>query len=817
MQEKYIPREIESKVQGFWKTLGLYRAEDSKDKKKYYCLDMFPYPSGEGLHVGHVEGYTATDIFSRYKRMNGYDVLHPMGWDAFGLPAENTAIKQKTHPRKLVEKNVARFKTQLRRMGFSYDWSREINTTDPEYYKWTQWIFLKLFHLGLAYEAVVPINWCPSCKTGLANEEVVAGKCERCGTEVEKKDMRQWMLGITKYSERLLRDLDGLDWPDGIKELQRNWIGRSEGAIISFKVADKEGESIEVFTTRIDTIFSGTFVILAPEHRFIESHKGDIKNWEEVNDYRNRAKSVADIERTAKERVSTGVALEGLAVINPATGEKMPIWIADFVLAQYGTGAVFADAHDRRDFDLAKKYNLPLKVSIRPKDDELFAKVEKLEECFEEEGVLFNSLQFDGLESSEAREKIIAWLQEKGLAKKEVNYKLRDWVFSRQRYWGEPIPVVHCDPPGGGCGVVAVPENQLPVLLPEVENYEPTGTGESPLAAIESWVSTICPKCGEKARRETNTMPQWAGSCWYFLRFIDPNNHEKPWDWQSMEKWLPVDLYVGGAEHAVLHLLYARFWVKALFDGGFLPFEEPFHALRNQGTIMGPDGQKMSKSKGNVINPDEIIEKYGADALRLYEMFLGPFEANKPWDDKAINGVSRFLYRIWKIGNKDRVDSADSVSKATHKLIKKVGDDIESLKFNTAISAMMEFVNLIEKEGISKNEFEKFLLILSPFAPHLAEDLWQKNRDTNFTSESVTTQKWPSFDAEIVAGESHPIILQVNGKVRDTMTIQNELEDDELKDMAEKSEKMQVWLEGKEIVKVIVVKNRLVNFVVREA
>jgi len=813
MENSYLPREIEPKVQDFWRKLRLYEAnlEKGDSSKDLYCLDMFPYPSGDGLHVGHVEGYTATDIYSRYKRMKGFNVLHPMGWDAFGLPAENTAIKQKTHPRKLVEKNVARFKTQCQRMGFSYDWSSEINTTDPKYYKWTQWIFLKLFHLGLAYEAVVPINWCPSCKTGLANEEVIAGKCERCSTEVEKKDMRQWMLRITRYSERLLQDLDGLDWPDGIKELQRNWIGKSEGSVVSFKVADREEESIEVFTTRVDTIFSGTFIILAPEHKFIESHKVDITNWEEVNDYRNKAKNVADIERTAKERISTGVKLGGIEVINPATGEKMPVWIADFVLAQYGTGAVFADAHDRRDFDFAKKYNIPLKVSIRPKGEENFVKIQNLEECFEGEGVLFNSAQFDGLESSEAREKITAWLQEKGLAKKEINYKLRDWVFSRQRYWGEPIPIVHCEK----CGVVAVPVEQLPILLPEVENYEPTGTGESPLAGIENWVNTVCPKCGAKAKRETNTMPQWAGSCWYFLRFADSQNHEMPWEWQNVEKWLPVDLYVGGAEHAVLHLLYSRFWVKALFDGGYLPFEEPFQTLRNQGMIQGPDGQKMSKSRGNIVNPDEIVEKYGADALRLYEMFLGPFEANKPWDDKAINGVSRFLYRIWNIKNKGRVDDTDSVTKALHKLIKKVGDDIENFKFNTAISAMMEFVNLIEKEGISENGLEKFLFVLAPFAPHLAEDLWQKDRKEAFSNESVTMQTWPSFDAEIAASESRPVILQVNGKVRDIMLLQNEAGEEELKEAAKKSEKVQIWLEGKEIVKVVVVKNRLVNFVVK--
>ncbi|MDO8511992.1 MAG: leucine--tRNA ligase [bacterium] len=834
-EQKYLPREIEPRAQALWEKLGLYQAIDEKtdssessptgigDPKKtdpekdLYVLDMFPYPSGEGLHVGHVEGYTATDIYSRYKRMKGFNVLHPMGWDAFGLPAENTAIKLKTHPRKLVEKNVARFKSQLKRMGFSYDWSREINTTDPDYYKWTQWIFLKLFHLGLAYEAVVPINWCPSCKTGLANEEVVGGRCERCHTEVIKKDMRQWMLKITKYSERLLEGLDGLDWPVGIKELQRNWIGKSFGARITFK--GQGNDDIEVYTTRIDTIFSGTYAILAPEHPFVEQNKTRVENWEEVEKYRTATKSVAEIERTAKERIATGVPLKGITVINPATNETMPVWIADFVLAHYGTGAVFADAHDQRDFDLAKKYSIPLKVSIRPEGVADFSKIEKLKECFEGEGVLINSEYFDGLTSVEARPKIIAWLMEKGLAKSETNYKLRDWVFSRQRYWGEPIPIIHCEK----CGVQPVPEDQLPVMLPEVENYEPTGTGESPLAGIESWVNTSCPKCGASAKRETNTMPQWAGSCWYFLRFADPKDQTLGWDWQKIERWLPVDLYVGGAEHAVLHLLYSRFWIKALYDGGYLPFEEPFKALRNQGMIQGPDGQKMSKSRGNVINPDEVVDQYGADALRLFEMFLGPFEQNKPWDDHAINGVSRFLYRIWRIGEGlqgtgDRGQDSDAtVKKALYRLIKKVGDDIENLKFNTAISSMMEFINLIEKEGIAKEDFEKFIFVLAPFAPHLAEDLWQNMQTKPYeNNQSATVQVWPEFDVSLLQDETMNIVIQVNGKVRGAVEVEKSLSDDEVQKIAVEQEVIKKWLEGKEIGKVIVIKGRLVNFVVRD-
>jgi len=843
--KKYLPREIEPRVQALWEKLKLYQATDEKtdlsessptgigDPKKtdpekdLYVLDMFPYPSGEGLHVGHVEGYTATDIYSRYKRMKGFNVLHPMGWDAFGLPAENTAIKLKTHPRKLVEKNVARFKSQLKRMGFSYDWSREINTTDPEYYKWTQWIFLKLYHLGLAYEAVVPINWCPSCKTGLANEEVIGGCCERCKTEVVKKDMRQWMLKITKYSERLLEGLDDLDWPEGIKELQRNWIGRSEGAVVSFKGTGYRGQGtgtetvdIDVYSTRIDTIFSGTYVILAPEHPFVEKNKERIENWEEVEKYRTATKNVAEIERTAKERIAMGVPLSGITVINPATNETIPVWIADFVLAHYGTGAVFADAHDQRDFDLAKKYDIPLKVSIRPEGATDFSKIEKLEECFEGEGVLINSEKFDGLTSAEARPKIIAWLQEKGLAKSETNYKLRDWVFSRQRYWGEPIPIIHCEK----CGVQPVPEAQLPVLLPEVENYEPTGTGESPLAGIESWINTTCPKCGAPAKRETNTMPQWAGSCWYFLRFADPADQTLGFEWQKMERWLPVDLYVGGAEHAVLHLLYSRFWIKALYDGGYLPFEEPFRALRNQGMIQGPDGQKMSKSRGNVINPDEVVDQYGADALRLFEMFLGPFEQNKPWDDHAINGVSRFLYRVWRIGESlqgagDRSQGTGDdaiVKKALHKLIKKVGDDIESMKFNTAVSSMMEFVNSIEKEGIAKDDFEKFILILAPFAPHLAEELWQNMQPTPFDNgQSVTMQSWPEVDVTFLQDETMNIVIQVNGKVRGAVAVAIDLDNDSIQELAMEQDFVKKWLAGKEIVKVIVVKKRLINFVIK--
>lgn len=936
-EEKYLPNEIEKRAQEFWEKLGLYQASDEKidPEKDLYVLDMFPYPSGEGLHVGHVEGYTATDIYSRYKRMNGFNVLHPMGWDAFGLPAENTAIKLKTHPSKLVEKNVARFKAQLKKMGFSYDWSREINTTDPEYYKWTQWIFLKLFHLGLAYEAVMPINWCPSCKTGLANEEVVGGKCERCGTDVEKKNLRQWVLRITKYADRLLQGLDDLDWPEGIKELQRNWIGKKEGINITYKIKDTE-ETVTCFTTRPDTNFGATFVVISPEHSFAQKIAAINK---EAEKYVKDSLQKSDIDRIAEGRKKTGV-FTGFYAINDLTKREMPIWISDFVLGGFGTGAVVGvPGHDKRDFEFAKEYNIPvIRVVVAGDGDE--SEISKTEQVQEEEGKMINSEFLNGLDIHTATEKIMDYMEQKGMGKRVISYKLRDWLFSRQRYWGEPIPVVHCDKcaearikaslnfrensiwdrivagektvetralnpeeperyfgkivegdlikfsnkitdesrlfrvkraykfktideffekkylhektfgrafskvedlesvyqqlapvylekikknglvaweiePASLATVVPVPEDQLPVLLPEVENYEPTGTGESPLANIEEWVNTACPKCGGPAKRETNTMPQWAGSCWYFLRFADPKDKTLGWDWNKIEKWLPVNLYVGGAEHAVLHLLYARFWMKALYDGGYLPFEEPFFALRNQGTILGPDGQKMSKSRGNVINPDDIVDKFGADALRIFEMFLGPFEQNKPWDDKAINGVSRFLYRIWKIGKNLNEKSSEEVEKSLNKLIKKVGDDIEGLKFNTAISSMMEFVNLAEKQGICENDFKKLVLILAPFAPHLSEYLWQDFDSNPFSNgESVTTQMWPQYDEALVNEAKVSIVIQVNGKVRATLLIPKDVDDKEVQKKAQENEVVKKWLDGKKINKVIFVKNRLINFVI---
>ncbi|MDP3685825.1 MAG: leucine--tRNA ligase [bacterium] len=887
----YRPEEIEPRIQALWEKLGVFRTRDDlKDpnEKRLYCLDMFPYPSGEGLHVGHVEGYTATDIYSRYKRMRGFDVLHPMGWDAFGLPAENAAIKRKTHPRNLVEKNVARFTEQLKRLGFSYDWSREINTTDPEYTKWTQWIFLKLFHLGLAYEAVVPINWCPSCKTGLASEEVIDGRCERCGTTVTKKDLRQWMLRITKYADRLLHDLDQLDWPEGIKELQRNWIGRSEGTTVTFRIAEGVGSgvsgvgaTIDVFTTRADTLFGTTYLVLSPEHPLVEKIVAPEQR-DKVLSCMRASRAKTDLERTALEKEKTGVDT-GARAVNPVNGEEIPIWVADYVLASYGTGAIMAvPAHDERDFAFAKKYNLLIKgvviasearQSRRGNREPHFAEATRGRqatgnrepaEAFVEDGVLVSSGDFSGLPSVEARERITAWLEGKTLGKESVHYKLRDWVFSRQRYWGEPIPIVHCET----CGVVPVPEEQLPVLLPDVESYEPTGTGESPLAAIPDWVNTTCPKCGKPAKRETNTMPQWAGSCWYFLRFTEPQEqgtgtplrqgfagqgreqgtgtktYAMPWSWDALERWMPVDLYVGGAEHAVLHLLYARFWMKALYDGGYVSIEEPFQKLRNQGIILGPDGQKMSKSRGNVVNPDEIVAQYGADTLRLYEMFLGPLEAGKPWNPKSIPGVHRFLKRVWRLGsaiiNDSTSKSSESVQRALHRLIKKVGEDLEAFKFNTAIAAMMEFMNLVEKAtgnrqqatgddgGISIEDFRTFLVVLSPFAPHLAEELWSHFatgsagqaplRSPDFAGQatkSIMQERWPTYDSALIEEDIVQIVVQVDGKVRDQITVPRDLSDAEVRAVAEQRPKVQKWLAEKSVERVVVVPNRLVSFVIR--
>jgi len=689
---EYNHKTIEQKWQEFWDKDKTYKCtEDNKviKEKRFYCLDMFPYPSGAGLHVGHPEGYTASDILSRYKRMQGFNVLHPMGWDAFGLPAENYAIKTGTQPKVSTQKNIETFKRQIKSIGFSYDWSREIDTTDPDYFKWTQWIFLKLFEKGLAYEAVVPINWCPSCKTGLSNEEVADGKCDRCGTAVTRKDLKQWMLKITAYADRLLDGLDKLDWPESIKLQQKNWIGKSIGAEVDFKI-DGFKESLRVFTTRPDTLFGATYMVLAPEHPLVLEITAD-DNTNEVTEYIEKSRQKSDLEREHLIKSKTGV-FTGAYAINPVNDRKIPIWISDYVLLTYGTGAIMAvPAHDERDFEFATKFGLKI-TQVVSKD----GKSIELTEAYVEDGIAVNSGPYNGLTTAEFKEKITKELEIKGQGKKTINYKLRDWVFSRQRYWGEPIPVVHCPK----CGVVAVPESELPLKLPEVKKYEPTGTGESPLAGIKDWVNTKCPKCKGPAKRETNTMPQWAGSNWYFLRYLDPKNGKALADKEKIKYWMPVDHYIGGAEHAVLHLLYSRFWYKFLFDIGIVPTDEPFQKLTNQGLILAEDGQKMSKSLGNVINPDDVIGEHGADAFRMFEMFMGPLEMVKPWSTQGILGISRFLEKVWRLYDKGQGISDKGLGAGDkgletllHKTIKKVGEDIENLRFNTAISAMMILVN----------------------------------------------------------------------------------------------------------------------------
>jgi leucyl-tRNA synthetase len=793
--------EIEKKWQEYWEKNYSYKTGDNSSLPKFYVLDMFPYPSGEGLHVGHLKGYVATDIVARFKRFKGFNVLHPMGWDAFGLPAENFAIKTGIHPEITTAKNIANIKRQMEMIGLSYEWEREINTTDPEYYKWTQWIFLKLYENGLAYKKLLPINWCPSCKTGLANEEVVDGKCERCGNETTKKDINQWVLRITKYADRLLNDLEGIDWPDKIKEMQKNWIGKSEGWEIVFDIKDSE-EKIPVFTTRADTLFGCTYVVLAPEHPLVEKLKAE--NKEEIDSYIQKAKNKSERERIGEVKDKTGVELKGVKAINPVNGKEISIFIADYVLSYYGTGAVMAvPAHDERDYDFAKKYDLEIIDVIKPKLGN------KEEGAFVEDGILFNSSNFDGLSSFDAREKIGEMLKDK--AEKQINYKLRDWVFSRQRYWGEPIPIIHCEK----CGMVTVPESELPLKLPHVDKYQPTGTGESPLAGISDWVNVKCPKCGGSAKRETNTMPQWAGSCWYYLRYLNPNNKEDIVNRIEENKWMPVDLYVGGAEHAVLHLLYSRFWHKFLFDIGVVSTKEPFYKLRNIGLILAPDGIKMSKSKGNVISPDDIVKEFGADTLRAYEMFMGPFDQAIGWSTNGAKGVFRFLNKLWDlfIECKDNKESSLEVVVATSKLIKKIGDDLERMKFNTPVSFFMEYINYVseKKNELGRKEIEDVLILLSLFAPHLCEELWQILGH----KESILNEKWPEYDSKLVVEEKTMLIIQVNGKVRDKMEIDADLSKEEIEKIALDSIAVKKWIEGKEVKEVIVVPPKLINIVVK--
>ena len=827
--KKYNHKAIEKKWREKWQKSGLYKTEDDFSaesgsasggkKPKSYVLDMFPFPSGEGLHVGHPKGYIATDIYSRFKKMNGYNILHPMGWDAFGLPTENYALEHKIHPKAAVDKNIKRFKKQLSLLGFNYDWSREINTTAPDYYKWTQWIFLKLFEKGLAYESNEPINWCPSCRTGLSNEDLEGNVCERCGSAVEKKPLRQWMLKITDYAERLLEDLEELDWPESVKEAQRNWIGKSQGVEIEFRIQNSKFK-INVFTTRPDTLFGATYCVLAPEHKIISNLKYQISNFSEVEKYIEKAAAKSEIERLAKDKEKTGAELKGIKAINPANNEELPVFIADYVLAHYGTGAIMAvPAHDERDWVFAKKFNLPIKQVICQFYQE--PKCPVLNEAYLGEGKLTQSGKFNGIDSEKAKKEITKFVG----GKITVKYKLRDWVFSRQRYWGEPIPIIHCDPPAGGCGVVAVPESDLPVKLPEVKNYEPTGTGESPLANIKKWVKTKCPRCGREGRRETNTMPQWAGSSWYYLRYIDPKNDQSLVDKKKEKYWSPVDLYAGGAEHATRHLIYARFWHKFLYDLGAVNYSEPFKRLQNVGLIIAEDGRKMSKRYGNVVNPDDIAAVYGADTLRIYEMFMGPFDQAVSWSTESIIGARRFLEKIYSLAFKIKItpnnpaeaglagqaNQNSKLENLLHRSIKKAGEDIENFKFNTAIAQMMILTNEMEKsETLPENIFETFLKILAPFAPHLSEELWEKlGRKT-----SIHSEKWPEYDPRMIKEKTFELVIQINGKVRAKMEAPAEAGEAELRGMALNHPVIKEKLAGRPPKKIIVVPGRLVNVVI---
>lgn len=885
----YPFQNIEVKWQKYWEENKTFRVEEDKSfskEKRRYILDMFPYPSGAGLHVGHPEGYTATDIYSRYLRMNGYNVLHPMGYDSFGLPAENYAIKTGTHPSITTNANIANFTRQIKALGFSYDWDRCVSTCDPEYYKWTQWIFLQLYKKGLAYEAATPINWCPSCLTGLANEEVKEGRCERCGAVVTRKTIRQWILKITDYAERLLEDLDLLDWPESVKLMQKNWIGKSCGAEVEFEVAGKDGNGsgkyLKVYTTRADTLFGCTYMVMSPEHKMLK----ELTTPEQkaaVEAYVEEAAKKSDLERTDLNKNKTGV-FTGSYGIDPVNGAKVPIWISDYVLTSYGTGAIMAvPAHDERDWDFAKKFNLPIIKVIATKEDivslgggdekkgaELLQVASKNPEEYKKlvdahpeifcvanectsakDGYSINSEFITGKSTKDAIQEMIKFLEEKKCGKATVNYKLRDWIFSRQRYWGEPIPLVHCEK----CGCVPVPEKDLPVKLPDVKSYQPTGTGESPLAAIESWVNTTCPKCGGKAKRETNTMPQWGGSCWYYLRYLDPKNNSEFCSKEKEEYWMPVDLYVGGAEHAVLHLLYARFWHKVLYDIGAVSTKEPFHRLINQGLITSfafqrknktlvptdeveeKDGKyfekatgekveqiiaKMSKSLKNVVNPDEMIQKYGADSVRMYEMFMGPLTVSKPWNTQGLVGINRFLEKVWNISEKpmDEIDikgkledkALVALRKTFAQTIKKVTEDTSSLSFNTAISQMMIFINEASKfNSLPKEMWKDFVLILSPYAPHLGEELWQKLGGTK----TVAYEKWPSFSEEFCKEDSIQIVVMINGKLRDKFEAAPGTDDETLKNLASQTEGYKKFTDGKTIAKVIVVKDKLVNIVAK--
>ncbi len=799
---KHDFKNIEAKWQRAWDEQKAFEPSDDYSLPKYYALVEFPYPSGQGLHVGHPRPYTALDIVARKRRMQGYNVLFPMGWDAFGLPTENYAIKNKIHPAIVTKNNVARFKQQLKALGLSFAWDHEINTSTPDYYKWTQWIFLQLFKHGLAYKKEMTVNWCTSCKVVLANEEVVNGKCERCHGDVIHKAKSQWMLKITAYADRLIDDLDTVDYIERVKLAERNWIGRSYGAEIDFDTTI--GEKIRVFTTRCDTLFGATYMVIAPEHPLIEAHKEQIKNYADVVAYRDEAAKKSDFERTELVKDKTGVKLDGIMAINPVTGKEIPIFVSDYVLITYGTGAIMAvPAHDERDFDFAKKFELPI--------IEVVAGGENVQEAAYTDvatGKLINSGFLNGLEVAEAKEKMIAYLEEKGIGKRKVNFKLRDWVFSRQRYWGEPIPLIWCDK----CGWVPVPEDQLPLTLPDVENYEPTDNGESPLAKIDSWVNTTCPHCGGKARRETDTMPQWAGSSWYFLRYCDPKNDKEFASRKALDYWMPVDWYNGGMEHATLHLLYSRFWAKFMYDIGLISCPEPYLKRTSHGMILGEDGEKMSKSRGNVINPDDVVNAYGADTMRLYEMFIGDFEKSAPWSTTSMLGCKRFLYLVTALTDMIVPKSDENVTRSLHACVKKVTDDIESMKFNTAIAAMMTFVNdVYAAGGISRDDLMTFITVMNPFAPHLTEEMHEVLGGKGLLS----LKPWPTYDESKLVKTECEIALQVCGKLKGTITLPVDCPEDEAWTLIEESGKLAPFLDGKTVVKRIYIKNKIFNIVAK--
>lgn len=802
--ESYNFKAIEKKWQDKWEETGAFHAETNSKKPKYYTMIEFPYPSGAGLHVGHPRSYTALDIIARKRRMEGYNVLYPIGWDAFGLPTENFAIKNKVHPKIVTAKNIANFTRQLKMLGFSFDWSREINTTDPSYYKWTQWIFLQLFKHGLAYKQEMPINWCTGCKVGLSNEEVVNGVCERCGSEVVQKRKSQWMLKITEYAQRLIDDLDDVNYLEKIKTQQKNWIGRSEGAEVKFKLST--GDEMIVYTTRADTLFGATYTVMSPEHPLIEKMKDSITNYDEVLAYKTEASKKSEFERTELAKEKTGVKLEGIYAVNPANGAKLPVFISDYVLVTYGTGAIMAvPAHDSRDWDFAKKFNLPIIEVVsggKNVQEEAYTDVYK--------GNMVNSEFLNGLPVKEAIPTMIEWLEKQGLGKRKVNFKLRDWVFSRQRYWGEPIPLVHCDK----CGWVPIPESELPLELPEIETFEPGENGESPLAKAYDWIETTCPCCGGKAQRETDTMPQWAGSSWYFLRYMDPHNDEALASKEALEYWSPVDWYNGGMEHTTLHLLYSRFWHKFLYDIGVVPTKEPYMKRTSHGMILGENNEKMSKSRGNVVNPDEVVEEFGADAFRTYEMFIGAFDQSTPWSQQGLKGCYKFLERVWNlqsIVNDEEGYSAD-FEKNINKAIKKVGEDFERMKFNTAIATMMSLVNDFSKKGsVTKGEYKTLITLLNPVAPHMTEELWL----TYGNGELLSLQPWPKYDEGKTVDDEIEIVVQINGKIKDKLMIPAGLDKDGTQEAAMNTEKIKGLIEGKNVVKVIAVPGKLVNIVVK--